>query len=60
MQKWIDEKIVAILKPVTVDIDETLSSEVRAIAFNIFNALGTMLINEHFKTMKNISKLNII
>ena len=28
----------------TVDIDETVSSEVRAIAFNIFNALGTMLI----------------
>ena len=44
LQKWLDEKIATILKPITVDIDETVSPEVRAIAFNLFNALGTMLI----------------
>ena len=56
LQKWIDEKIATILKPITVDINETVSSEVRAIAFNLFNTLGTMLINEHTNTIKNITE----
>ncbi len=56
LQKWIDEKIAAILKPITTNIDETVSSEVRAIAFNLFNTLGTMLINEHTNTIKNITE----
>jgi hypothetical protein len=56
LQKWIDEKIATILKPINADIDETVSSEVRAIAFNLFNALGTMLINEHTSTIKNITE----
>ena len=56
MQKWIDEKIATILKPITVDINETVSSKVRAIAFNLFNSLGTMLINEQINTIKNITE----
>ena len=56
LQKWIDEKITTILKPITFDIDETVSPEVRAIAFNLFNALGTMLINEHTNAIKNITE----
>ncbi len=56
LQKWIDEKIAVILKPIADQFNETVSSEVRAIAFNIFNALGTMLISEHADTMKNITE----
>ena len=44
------------LKPITADIDETVSSEVRAIAFNLFNTLGTMLTDEHTNTIKNITE----
>ena len=56
LQKWVDEKITTILEPITADIDETVSSEVRAIAFNLFNTLGTMLINEHTNALKNITE----
>jgi len=56
LQKWIDEKISTILKPITVDINESVSSEVRAIAFNLFNMLGTMLIDEHTNTIKNTTE----
>ena len=56
LQKWIDEKIATILKPITDGIDETVGSEVRAIAFNLFNALGTMLIDKHINAIKNITK----
>ena len=56
MQKWKDEKITTILEPITVDINETVSSEVRAIAFNLFNTLGTMLINEHTNAIKNLTE----
>ncbi len=56
LQKWIDEKIAIILKPIADQFNETVSSEVRAIAFNIFDALGTMLIGEHADTMKNIKE----
>ena len=43
-----------ILKPISENIDETISSEVRAIFFNVFNSLGTLLIGEHSETIKNI------
>ncbi len=56
LQKWVDEKIATILNPITVDIDETVSSEVRAITFNLFNSLGTMLIDGHTNTIKNITE----
>ncbi len=58
LQNWINEKILIILKPIAYKIDETISSEVRAIVFNIFNALGTMLINEYANTIKNITELD--
>jgi|ETNmetMinimDraft_35_1059890.scaffolds.fasta_scaffold02576_6 ATP-dependent RNA helicase SUPV3L1/SUV3 len=56
LQKWIDEKTATILKPITADIDETVSPEVRAIAFNLFNALGTMPIDKHINTVKKITE----
>jgi len=56
LQQWIDEKISLILNPLSVNIDETISSEVRAIVFNVFNSLGTMEINEHNVTIKNMNE----
>jgi ATP-dependent RNA helicase SUPV3L1/SUV3 len=56
LQEWADEKIITVLKQVSENIEETMSSEVRAIVFNVFNALGTMLINEHSVTIKNITE----
>ena len=53
LQEWLDKKIITILKPFFDDIDETTSSETRAIVFNVYNSLGTMLINEHSNTIKN-------
>ena len=51
------KKIAIILKPITADINETVSSEVRAIAFNLFNMLGTMPINEHTNTIKKYNRV---
>ena len=56
LQEWADEKIITVLKQVSENIEETMSSEVRAIVFNVFNALGTMLINEHSVTIKKITE----
>ena len=56
LQEWTDAKITTILKPISDQIQETVSSEVRAIAFNIFNALGVMLINEHVNIIKKITE----
>ena len=54
LQEWVDKRISFILKPISENIDETISSEVRAIFFNVFNSLGTLLIGEHSETIKNI------
>ena len=56
LQEWLDKKIITILKPFFDDIDETTSSETRAIVFNVYNSLGTMLINEHSNTIKNLTE----
>ena len=58
LQEWTDAKITTILKPISDQIQETVSSEVRAIAFNIFNALGVMLINEHVNIIKKITEVD--
>jgi ATP-dependent RNA helicase SUPV3L1/SUV3 len=54
LQEWLDERISVILKPISEKIEETISSEVRAIFFNVFNSLGTLLIGEHSETIKNV------
>ena len=48
LQKWIDDLIQTKLWHVNEDIDEKLSSNIRAIQFNLFESLGTMPI-EKFK-----------
>ena len=55
-KKAIEKKISTTLKPITEDIDQTISSEVRAIVFNVFLALGTMLIGDHGNTIKNMTE----
>ena len=67
LQNWIDKKIAEELKPIKDKLDNSLSSNVRAIAFNIFDRLGTLLIGEFTSFIKkietddksNISKLGI-
>ena len=55
LQEWLDKKISTVLFPFFQDIDETTSSGTRAIVFNVHNSLGTMLINEHSNTIKNLT-----
>ena len=38
------------------NIDETMSTEIRAVVFNVFNSLGTMLIGDHVDAIKNITE----
>ena len=56
LQQWVEEKISTTLKPISEEISQTISSEVRAIVFNVFGALGTMLIGEHVNTIKNMTE----
>ena len=55
LQQWLNDKIKETLKPIKEAIDETISSEVRAIFYNVFNNLGTMEINEYLNTIKNLN-----
>ena len=53
-----DEKLKKRLKPFhhSYGLDDSISSEVRAIIFNVFNSLGILLINEHSQTIKNLNE----
>tara|TARA_B100000427_G_scaffold250501_1_gene213736 strand:+ start:3079 stop:5655 length:2577 start_codon:yes stop_codon:yes gene_type:complete len=55
LQEWIDKKIYTTLKPLKNDIDESISSEIRAIIFNVYNSLGTMMIGDHLSIIKKLS-----
>ena len=55
LQQWLNEKITDTLKPIKDPIDETISSEVRAVVYNVFNNLGTMEIDEYLNTIKNLN-----
>ena len=62
LQIWIDKKIEDTLKPIPIPLDDEISSDVRAIIFNVYNCLGTMLIKDHYKIIKNLNekdKVNI-
>ena len=54
LQLWLDETILSNLKTIKESIDEDVPSEVRAIIYNVFENLGTMLINDHLETTKNL------
>ena len=67
LQDWIDKKIAEELKPIKDKLENSVSSKVRAVAFNTFDRLGTLLIGEFSSFIKkiesedkfNISKLGI-
>ena len=56
LQKWLDEVILSSLKSLKEEIDQDIASEVRAIIFNVFENLGTMLINKHLNTIRNLKE----
>merc|ERR1711965_484894 len=55
LQKWIDDLIKTKLWPLNQGIDEKLSSNIRAIQFNLFESLGTLPIEKFKDFLKNIS-----
>jgi len=55
LQKWIDDLIKTRLWPLNEGIDEKLSSNIRAIQFNLFESLGTMPIEKFKNFLKDIS-----
>jgi ATP-dependent RNA helicase SUPV3L1/SUV3 len=56
LQEWVDYKITNILKTISENIDETISSEIRAVIFNVFNSLGTMPIGDHVDAIKKMTE----
>ena len=63
LQKWIDDIIKTKLWPLNEGVDEKLSSNIRAIQFNLFERLGTMSIEKFKIFLKDISieeKLSLI
>ena len=56
LQIWIDDKIADNLKSIVKKIDENISSEARAIVYNIFDSLGTMATNDHSDNLKKLSE----
>ncbi len=56
LQEWIDDKIANTLKSLVEEIDPNISSEARAIVYNVFNSLGTMTVNGHSDNLKKLSE----
>ena len=56
LQKWIDDKIANTLKSLVEEIDAKISSEARAIVYNVFDSLGTMTVHEHSESLKKLSQ----
>ncbi len=54
LQNWIDKKITDYLKPIKDKLNDDISSNVRAIAFNCFENLGTYPIESFYVFLKNI------
>ena len=55
LQTWIDDKIANTLKSLVEEIDVNISSEARAIIYNVFDSLGTMTISEYSDSIKRFS-----
>jgi ATP-dependent RNA helicase SUPV3L1/SUV3 len=55
LQKWIDDLIKTKLWPLNENIDEKLSSNIRAIQFNLFEGLGTLPIEKFKSFLKDIT-----
>ena len=54
LQNWIDNQISDILNPIKNKLDDNINSNVRAIAFNCFENLGILEIEEYKDFIKNI------
>ena len=46
LQNWIDNQITYILNPIKDKLDEEINSNIRAIAFNCFENLGTLKVDD--------------
>ncbi|PPR46048.1 MAG: hypothetical protein CFH17_00149 [Alphaproteobacteria bacterium MarineAlpha5_Bin7] len=58
LQKWIDNEVSINLKPIKDKFDDSVPSTTRSIAFNLYNFLGTMLIEGFQNEIKNIDQKN--
>ena len=56
LQKWVDDKIASTLKSLVEEIDTNISSEARAIVYNIFDSLGTMTTYKYTDSLKKLSE----
>ncbi len=56
LQDWIDSKIAFDLKPIKDKLDDNISPQVRAIAFNTFDQLGSLEIGEYAAFIKKIDE----
>ena len=54
LQEWLSKIIADTIKPINSTISEEISSQSRAIVFNIFNQLGTMPIKQYNEDIKNL------
>ena len=62
LQNWIDNEINSTLSPIKEKLDDAIGPEVRAIAFNCFENLGTLPVLNFINYMKTINeedKLNL-
>ncbi len=55
LQNWIDDLIKNTLWPLKEEVDDKISPNIRAIQFNLFENLGTMLIDAYIPFLKSIS-----
>ena len=58
LQDWIDKKITEELRPIKNDLNDSVSSNVRAIVYNTFDQLGSLEIGKHSEFIKNISEVD--
>ena len=56
LQEWINVKIKDTLKPITSPIDNQVSSRARTIIFNVYNNLGSMLVEDYLDIIKNLDE----
>ena len=58
LQNWLDNQISFFLKPIRDKLEENLQSNVRAIAFNCFENLGTVKVDDYKKFLNKIDPEN--
>ena len=56
LQSWLDEIILSTLRPIKESLDQNISSDVRAIIYNVFENLGTSLIDNQYSVVKKLNE----